>query len=199
MRGVRPTMTRKRRVDAEYNREHILDVARAAFAADGLDLPMREIARRVGVGVATVYRHFPSRQELVSAVLKEQVERCGEEMQAALTDPDPRHALRGVILRFGERQAQDRGLNEALFGLHSAGAAFADQRRAHAQAFTQLVQRARKAGVVRDQVSVQDARIALMAITSFRNLPGDRAQVAIRRLTDLLLAGVLNEEAPVPG
>jgi AcrR family transcriptional regulator len=62
-------LTRKPRTDAEHNRRHIVGVARTAFAANGLDLPVREIARRAGMGVATVYRHFPSRQDLVSAVL----------------------------------------------------------------------------------------------------------------------------------
>jgi AcrR family transcriptional regulator len=189
-------LTRKRRTDAEHNRRRILEVARAAFAADGLDLPVREIARRAGMGVATVYRHFPSRQDLISAVLAEQVARCGEEMQAALAHPDSGRALRGTILRFGERQVNDRGLNEALLGSHVAGAAFAEQRRAHAEAFARLVERARDDGAVRGQVSVEDARIALMAISSFRALPAERASSVIRRLTDLLLTGVLNEDPP---
>jgi hypothetical protein len=90
----------------------------------------------------------------------------------------------------------DRGLNEALLGSHTA---FAEQRRAHTEAFAQLVQRARDDGAVREHVSVEDARIALMAITSFRALPAEKASSAIRRLTDLLLTGVLNEESPVPG
>jgi len=196
VRGARNTLTRKRRTDAEHNRGHIVDVARAAFATDGLDLPVREIARRADMGVATVYRHFPSRQDLVAAVLAEQVARCGEEMRAALADPDSRRALRGTILRFGERQVRDRGLNEALLGSHTAGAAFADHRRAHAEAFAHLVRRARADGAVRAQVSVEDARVALLAITSFRDLPAEKASSAIRRLTDLLLTGVLTEEPP---
>jgi hypothetical protein len=69
----------------------------------------------------------------------------------------------------------------------------------NAEAFAQLVARARADGAVRGQVSVEDARIALMAITSFRALPAERASSAIRRLTDLLLTGVLNEERRVPG
>jgi AcrR family transcriptional regulator len=196
--GARSIVTRKRRADAEQNRRRIVAVAQAAFAADGLDLPVREIARRAGMGIATIYRHFPSRQDLISAVLAEQVARCEQEMQAALADPDSRRALRGIIVRFGERQVHDRGLNEALLGSHAAAAAFADQRRAHAEAFARLVERARDDGAVREQVSVEDARIALMAITSFRPLPADRAPSVIQKLTDLLLAGVLNDESPVP-
>jgi AcrR family transcriptional regulator len=187
----RPGLTRKPRADAEHNRRRLLDVARVAFAADGLDLPIREIARRARTGPATIYRHFPSRQQLVSAVLTEHVARCDAQMQAALADPDSGRALRGTIRRFGEQQVQDRVLTEALLDSQAAGAPFAEQRRAHSAAFGQLVERARADGVLREHVSVDDARIALMAITSFRSLPAERAAPAIRRLTDLLLTGVL--------
>ncbi|MET8146094.1 helix-turn-helix domain-containing protein [Sphaerisporangium sp. NPDC005288] len=189
-------MTRKRRTDAEHNRRRIVGVARAAFASEGLGLPMREIALRAGMGVATLYRHFPSRQDLISAVLAEQVARCEEEMREALADPDSRRALRGVIVRFGERQVRDRRLTEALFGAHTAGAAYAERRRAHAEAFALLVRRARAEGAVRERVSVEDARIALMALTSLRALPPERASSAMRKLTGLLLTGVLTGEAP---
>ncbi|MCU1529944.1 MAG: TetR family transcriptional regulator, partial [Frondihabitans sp.] len=109
-------VTRKPRIDAEQNRQHILSVARTAFAADGLDLPVREIARRAGLGPATLYRHFPARPELINAVLVEQVAACDAEMREALADPDPWRALRTTLLRFAERQVFDRGLNEALVG-----------------------------------------------------------------------------------
>ncbi|MEU1303946.1 TetR/AcrR family transcriptional regulator [Streptomyces shenzhenensis] len=167
--------------------------ARAAFATHGLDLPVREIARRAGIGVATVYRHFPSREDLIAAVLAEQVTRCEEEMRAALADLDSRRALRGTILRFAERQVRDRVLNEALLGSHAAGAAFTEQRRAHVRGFARLVERARHDGAVRQGVSTEDARVALRAISSFRAHPAERAST-IPRLTDLLLSGVLTEE-----
>jgi AcrR family transcriptional regulator len=178
-------------MDAEQNRARILAGARAAFASDGLDLPMRDLARRLDLGVATIYRHFPSRQDLVSAVLVEEVVRCGQEMRAALADPDPSRALRGTIVRFGQRQVDDRGLNEALLGSHSAGAAFAEQRREHAEGFASLVERARADGGLREGVSVEAARVALMAITSFRVLPTERASAAVDTLTAVLLAGLM--------
>jgi AcrR family transcriptional regulator len=161
-----------------------MTVARSAFAADGVQLPVREIARRAGMGVATVYRHFPSRQELLTAVLTEHVERCEADMRAVLADPDPRWALRRLIVSFGERQVNDRGLNEALL---SPDSPFAGQRRAHADAFAQLVRRAS----LRDGVGIEDARVALTAIASFRSLPPERATVAIRRLTDLLIPSLI--------
>ncbi|TQL88084.1 TetR family transcriptional regulator [Actinoallomurus bryophytorum] len=190
MRGARAVLTRKPRTDAKRDRGQIVAVARAAFAAEGLDLPVREIARRAGLGVATVYRHFPSRSDLISAVLVEQVTLCGAEMRAALADPDPWRALSGTIRRFAERQVSDRGLNEALLGSHAAGAPFAEQRRAHAGALARLVERARSAGAVRDGVSVEDVRVGLLAIASFRALPAEKAAAATQRLANLLLAGL---------
>jgi AcrR family transcriptional regulator len=165
-------------------------VARAAFAAEGLELPMREIARRAGLGVATVYRHFPSRPDLISAVLTEQVADCDAEMRAALDDPDPWRALCGTIHRFAERQLQDRGLNEALLGSHAAGLAFTEERRAHARGLEQLVERARSTDAVRPEVSVEDVRVGLLAIASFRTLPPERADTAVPRLANLLLAAL---------
>jgi AcrR family transcriptional regulator len=178
------------RTDAAHNRQHIAAVARAAFAADGLELPMREIARRAGLGAATIYRHFPTRLDLIGAVLAEEVAACGAEMQAALDDPDAWHALCGTIHRFSERQVQDRGLNEALLGSHAAGLAFAEQRRAHARGLEQLVDRARDAGDVRPDVSIEDVRVGLLAIASFRVLPPERGTAAVRRLANLVLAGL---------
>ena len=177
-------------MDAEHNRQHIVAIARDAFATDGLELPMREIARRADLGVATLYRHFPARPDLIGAVLDEQVAACGAEMRAALEDPDPWRALSGTIRRFAERQVRDRGLNEALLGSHTAGIAFAEQRRAHAKGLDQLVERARSAGVLRPEVTVEDVRVGLLAIASFRALPPAKATTAIRRLAGLLLVGL---------
>ena len=191
-----PIVTRKARTDLERNRQRILDVARASFAADGLDLPMREIARRTGLGVATLYRHFPARQDLLFAVLSAEVERSEAEMQAALDDPDPGRALRAAVLAFGARQAHDRGLNEALVGSHEAGAVFAAERRSHAESFAILVERAGAQGLLREGTTVDDARIALRAIASFRALPAASAPAVISRLTGVLLAGLFAEAVP---
>jgi AcrR family transcriptional regulator len=194
VRGQDGQVTRKPRVDAQRNLQHIVAVARNAFAADGLELPMREIARRAELGVATLYRHFPARPDLIAAVLDEQVTACEAEMQAALEDPDPWRALSGTIRRFAERQVRDRGLNEALLGSHAAGLAFAEQRRAHAKGLEQLVERAHGAGVIRPEVTAEDVRIGLLAIASFRTLPPERANTATRRLAGLLLAGLSSRQ-----
>jgi AcrR family transcriptional regulator len=183
-------MTRKTRTDTARNRQHIVTVARAAFADEGLDLPMREIARRAALGVATVYRHFPTRTDLVAAALAEHVAACRADMQAALDEPDAWRALSGTIRRFAEHQVRDRGLNEALFGSHAAAAAFAEERRAQARGLELLVDRARSAGVIRSEVTAADVRVGLIAIASFRAPGPERAASSIGRLVSLLLAGL---------
>ncbi|GAA3706902.1 hypothetical protein GCM10023082_01090 [Streptomyces tremellae] len=82
-------MTRKPRTDAELNRRRIIAVARAAFADEGLDLPLREIARRAGLGIATVHRHFPARADLVAAALAELVAECRGDMRHLWASPIP--------------------------------------------------------------------------------------------------------------
>ncbi|WP_328581861.1 TetR/AcrR family transcriptional regulator [Streptomyces sp. NBC_00370] len=189
-------MTRNPRTDAENNRRHLVSVARAAFADEGLELPMREIARRAGLGVATLYRHFPTRTDLVTAALAEHVAGCRADMRAALAEPDAWRALSGTINRFAQRQVRDRGLNEALFGSHEAAAAFAEDRRAHARGLEQLVDRARRAGAVRAGLSVEDVRVGLTAIVTFRALRPEKAAASTQRLVNLLLAGLAAERDP---
>lgn len=183
-------MSRIERSDARANRERVVSAARGAFAEGGLEVPVREVARRSCVGVATVYRHFPTRADLITAVLSERVAVCSAEMRQALVDPDPWRALSGTILRFADRQMQDRGLNEALLGSHEAGLAFRRERNEHAAALETLVGRAHAAGVLRKGVAVEDVRAGLLAIASFRALPPERSAVLIRRLGKLLLAGL---------
>lgn len=183
-------MTQIGRADAARNRQHIVTVARAAFADDGLELPVREIAQRAGLGAATVYRHFPTRADLVAAALAEHVAACRADMRAALADPDAWRALSRTIRRFAEHQVRDRRLNEALFGSRTAAAEFAGDRRAHAKALDQLVERARGAGAIRAEITPRDVRAALVAIASLRAIQPEKAASSAPRLVNLLLAGM---------
>lgn len=183
-------MTRKVRADATGNHARIVATARRAIATEGVDLPMREIARRADLGIATLYRHFPTRTELISAALARDVAACRADMRAALAEPDAWTALSGVIRQFAEHQIRAPGLNEALLGSHTAGDAFRDDRRTHAAALDQLVARAHQQRVLRQGTSVTDIRVGLMAISSLRPMRADRRPDAIRTLLDLLLAGL---------
>ncbi|MEV4824481.1 helix-turn-helix domain-containing protein [Micromonospora sp. NPDC049274] len=183
-------MSRMRRADARSNRDRLVAAAREAFASAGLEVPMREVARRAGVGVATLYRHFPTRTELVATVLVERVEECGVRMRRALDDPDAWRALSGTVREFADRQVHDRVLNEALLGPSEFAAAFQVERREHARALDVLVARARAAGVLRDGVDVDDVRAGLLAIASLRRLPAETSARVIGRVAGLVLAGI---------
>ncbi|GAA3579491.1 TetR/AcrR family transcriptional regulator [Amycolatopsis ultiminotia] len=195
MRIAEIEVTRKPRTDAELNRRHLIAVARAAFADEGLDLPMREIARRAGLGIATVHRHFPARTDLVTAALAELVAECRGEMQASLDEPDPWRALSGAVHSFAEHRLHDRGLNQALFGSHPAAAAFAVDRREQASAMEQLVDRARESGAVRPDITAADVRVCLSAIASFRLA---HSATHLHRLVELLLIGLAADDRTSP-
>lgn len=113
----------RKRADARRNEEALLDAAAAAFVVAGVDVPVREVAQRAGVGVATIYRHFPTRADLVVAVYRHQVEACvaaGPELLAA--SDSPAAALDRWIDLFVDFLVTKHGLAEAL---QSDDAAFA--------------------------------------------------------------------------
>ncbi len=151
---------------------------------------MREIARRAELGIATLYRHFPARNDLVRAVLADRVAACETEIVAATRDPNPWAGLETIVRSFARRQLEDRSLNEALLGSGPAAEAFATERRAHATALTRLVARAHDAGEIRPDIEVADVRAALRAIASLRDLPPSQAQSAISRVSALMLSGM---------
>src|SRR3569833_578980 len=102
------------RSDAQDNRERILCSARALFAAEGLNVPMREVARLAGVGPATLYRRFPTKQLLVTEAFTDQMRACQAIIDEGLADPDPWRGFRLVIERICELHAHDRGFTEAF-------------------------------------------------------------------------------------
>lgn len=106
---------RSKRADAQRNRETVLSAAAEAFAASGVDAPIRQIAARAGVGMATIYRHFPTRADLVTAVYEHQIEACAEAGPSLLAAADsPLHALRQWIDLFVDFLVTKHGLADAL-------------------------------------------------------------------------------------
>ncbi|MFC4914000.1 TetR/AcrR family transcriptional regulator [Actinomadura gamaensis] len=101
------------RADARRNRDGILAAARAAFAEDGPDASLNEIARRAGVGPGTLYRHFPTRQALLSAVLADRVERLCARAEQLVADASPDEALDGWLHAFLAHARSDHGLGGA--------------------------------------------------------------------------------------
>jgi AcrR family transcriptional regulator len=105
---------RAKRVDAQRNLNSLLQAAMEVFAQSGVDAPVREIAERAGVGVGTVYRHFPQRADLIVAVLKSQIDACADTAPALASEFEPGEALDRWMQRYVDFIVTKRGLSGAL-------------------------------------------------------------------------------------
>src|SRR5882757_7401519 len=116
-RAMSPEQATERplRRDAERNRELIIDAARDAFAEEGLDVGLHEIARRAGVGVGTVYRRFPDKDDLIDALFENSIDDVVQMAEAALAFDDGWEGLRHFFVSVLELQAGDRGLYDCVF------------------------------------------------------------------------------------
>lgn len=152
------------RADAERNRVALLTAAREVFGEHGLDASLDEIARRAGVGNATLYRRFPSRRELIAEVFAGRMTEYAELADHALRDPDAWGAFVAYLNRVCEVQATDRGLSELL-----TTTAFDDDERLTALKATAqrgaeaVIKRAQAAGALRPDFTRQDISLVLMA------------------------------------
>src|SRR6202453_5187269 len=102
------------RADAQRNMDALLEAALAVFATSGVDAPVREIAALAGVGIATVYRHFPQRADLVAAVFRREVDACAAAAPALAREHEPGEALARWLRRYTGFIATKRGLAAAL-------------------------------------------------------------------------------------
>ncbi|MEU4338824.1 helix-turn-helix domain-containing protein [Micromonospora lupini] len=151
------------RSDALNNRERILDAARAVFAVEGLDVPMREVARRARVAPATLYRRFPTKEMLVTEAFAEQMYACRAVVDEGLADPDPWHGFCHVIEKMCELNARDEGFTAALTSTFPHAVDF-DARREYAlRSIAELARRAKEAGRLRPDFALDDVILVLMA------------------------------------
>lgn len=150
------------RSDARRNRERILLAAHETFTERGIDAPLSAVARRAGVGIATLYRRFPTRDALVTEAFVEQFDRCSAELNKALDARDPWHGLCTLVQRICEMQVADRGFTEAFFARYPDAVEHAHVTRAE-QGLATLVRRCQRTGHVRPDVSASDITLALVA------------------------------------
>jgi AcrR family transcriptional regulator len=151
------------RSDARDNRERILDAARAVFAADGLNVPMREVARRAGVGPATLYRRFPTKETLVTEAFTEQMCACQVVVDEGLADPDPWRGFCLVVERICELHARDRGFTAAFISTYPDAIDFAASREHAMGSMAELARRAKDTGRLRPDFVLDDLILVLMA------------------------------------
>ncbi|MFC5268619.1 TetR/AcrR family transcriptional regulator [Kribbella qitaiheensis] len=179
----------RKRADARRNEQTLLDAAAAAFVRSGVDVPVRDIAAKAGVGVGTIYRHFPTRADLIVAVYRHQVEACAEAGPALLASSSTPHAaLASWINLFVDFLVTKHGLAEAL---QSDNAAF---QTLHAYFLDRLVpvcaellDAAAKAGEIRADVEAFELMrgVGNLCIGADKNSRYDA-----RRMVGLLIAGL---------
>ncbi|HET6703838.1 helix-turn-helix domain-containing protein [Amycolatopsis sp.] len=184
------SLPRIRRSDARDNRERLLDAARAVFAAEGLAAPMREIARHAGVGPATLYRHFPTKEQLFAEAFAERLRACYAVVDDGLADPDPWRGLRTVIERLGELYARDRGMIAALVSAFPAALDFTADRERALKSLAELVRRANDAGQVRPDTNLDDIVLVLMAAGGIQAATPAARVAAVRRFTTIASNGL---------
>ena len=155
------------RADAERNLRRVLDAAAEVFAERGPDVSVDEIARRAGVGHATVFRRFPTKDSLIAAVTREQTQMLVALAHAALAEPDAGAAFTGFVWQIGELHRRHRGLHDCL--MRCGGTPEKDELHAVAG---ELVARAQAAGALRSDVTAED--VESLVEGAIRSSPPDR-------------------------
>ena len=148
-------LRRPKRADARRNYDNLVTAAREVFSADGTSAPLEDVARRAGVGIGTLYRHFPTRQALLEAVYLEEVEAMARAADE-LSEVPPWDALSQWLHQYVGFAATKRALNEALVEVDPDSGALQACRAALLEAGNGLVERAQRAGVVRPDTTFSD-------------------------------------------
>src|SRR5690242_4601326 len=179
---------RRLRADAARNRARVLEVAYDTFAAEGLSVPIDEIARRGGVGAGTVYRHFPTKEDLYRAVVADRIEYLIDSGRALLRGDDPAQALfvflRSMVLQWG---AADQGLVEALAGVGiDIESAMPDVEAEFLGMLADMLRAGQKAGTVRADLGVRDVKALLTGASAMQAAYPDAAE----RATEVFLDGL---------
>jgi AcrR family transcriptional regulator len=174
------------RADAARNRAKVLDVARRQLAAGERELSMNTIAGLAGVGVGTVYRHFPTRQALLESLAMESLERLAADMQAAAEEDDPAAGLERVLRGALTLQLEDVGLKAALELPEDLCGQTSAVRLAMGESARRLLDRARAAGVLKEDIGLDDLRRLLAGVAHAARLAPAGPEEADRYLGVLL-------------
>jgi len=190
-----PAGARGLRADAARNRAAILAVARDVFAEQGLEAPLEVIAARAGVGIATLYRRFPTREKLVAAALVEKIAQYAAAAEQALEVPDPWAGFAWFVQRICELQACDRGLGDLLSMTLSAGEQIEQLRRTANENVIALIDRAKASGTLRDDFVGEDLLLLLIATAAVMQVTRADAPDAWRRFVALALDAFRGQES----
>jgi AcrR family transcriptional regulator len=183
-------LSRKPRADAVRNRERVLEAAKAVFSAGGADASLEAVARAAGVGIGTLYRHFPTREDLFEAVYRREVQHLGDlAEQLKEQGMQPVEALRRWMQSNVKFVATKKGMSEAFaLAVDKNSKLFSSSANRLARAVGGLLDRAIAAGEIRDDVSPEDLLRALVGMCYIHDQPG--WQTSVLRLVDVFVDGL---------
>ena len=189
---------RRPRADAQRNLDALIQAAKSVFATSGVDAPVREIADKAGVGVGTLYRHFPQRSDLIVAVFRNEVDACAGGASALAAEYEPGEALALWMQRFVDFIGTKRGLGAAL---HSGDPAYEPlpayfEKHLRVPALQSLLDAAIAAGEVRQDVDANELISAAASLGASAHFSGAGQS---RRMVALLVDGLRFRAATPPG
>jgi AcrR family transcriptional regulator len=180
---------RRPRADAIRNRERVLEAAKAVFSAGGPDASLEAVARRAGVGIGTLYRHFPTREALFEAVYRREVQQLSELAEQLKSEASPVDALRRWLRSNVEFVATKKGMLAALaLTVHGSSELYAFSFDRLTKAVGGLLDRAVAAGEIRADISPEDLLRALVGMCYLHDQPG--WQNSVLRLLDVFVDGL---------
>jgi AcrR family transcriptional regulator len=186
---VQHTIGRPVRADARRNRERLLEAAVRAFASDGADVTLEAIAKTAGVGIGTLYRHFPTRDALVEAAYRQELAHLCDAVPGLLRSLPADEATRAWMDRFIDYMTTKRYMAGALQAvIASGGDPYAESRARLIAAITTLLTAGISAGTIRADVEPNDVLLALSGVSLAAGAPDQREQAG--RLLDLLVDGL---------
>ena len=181
--------TRKPRADALRNRERVLEAAKTVFSAGGPEASLEAVARQAGVGIGTLYRHFPTREALFEAVYRREVEHLAELAEQLKAEAAPAEALRRWLRSNVEFIATKKGMARALaLVTHKPPDLVAYSSNRLTKAVGALLDRAVAAGEIRADISPEDLLLALIGMCYMQDQPG--WQTSVLRLVDVFVDGL---------
>jgi AcrR family transcriptional regulator len=189
------TIARRPRVDALRNRERVLEAAKAVFSVGGPEASLEAVARQAGVGIGTLYRHFPTREALFEAVYRREVDQLVELAEHLKAEDAPVEALRRWMRANVEFIATKKGMSTALaLAAHKTSHLAAYSLDRLGRALGELLQRAAMAGEIRDDIGAEDLLRTLVGMCYTRDAPGWQENVL--RLLDVFIDGLRRSRQP---
>ncbi|TDV41116.1 TetR/AcrR family transcriptional regulator [Actinophytocola oryzae] len=182
-------MVTEKRADAQRNRARLVEAAREAFTTSGDKVTLESVARAAGVGIGTLYRHFPTRETLVEAVFRAEQDRLCDSAGKLLADLAPEEALRAWMDRFADYVATKRDMADTLRAVIASGAVTSSQSRERLSgAVRTLLEAGAAAGTLRADVVAEDVVASIVGVFLACGGPDQREQAG--RMLDLIMAGL---------